>query len=210
MLAKVRAWTIVGTTSAIWLALVVVGVATNNQQALPTISQAVPIILGAVWIYEGWGWRYVPLPRPLRAPDLNGTWQGTLTSLWKDDSGTSPAPIPAYLAIQQTLTSITVRLFTKESASVQIAGAIAKTEAGDPAISYVYRNTPRVDLRIGTSPIHHGAAVLTIYDGRSTRIVGDYWNERQGKGSISFDSHASARARSFDEAAALDYQPKGT
>ena len=210
MLSKVRAWAIVGTTFSIWLAFVVVGVATNNQQALPTISQAVPIILGAVWIYEGWGWRYVPLPRPLRVPDLNGTWQGTVTSLWKDDDGSNPPPIPAYLAVQQTLTSVSVRLFTQESASVQIAGAIAKTEAGEPAISYLYRNTPRVELRIGTSSIHHGAAMLTVYDGRPTRIVGDYWNERHGKGSMSFDSHASGRARSFDEARALDYLPKST
>jgi hypothetical protein len=210
VLGKARAWTIVGTTFAIWLALVVVGVATNNTKALPTISQTLPIILGAIWIYEAWGWRYVPLPRPLGVPNLNGTWQGTLTSLWKDGSGTSPEPIPAYLAIQQTLTSISVRLFTKESQSLQIAGAISKMEAGDPAISYVYRNTPRVDLRIEVSPMHHGAAILTIYDGQVTRIAGDYWNERQGKGSISFDMHASARARSFEEASSMEYQPKAT
>jgi SMODS-associating 2TM, beta-strand rich effector domain len=210
-MSELRSWTIVGITGVIWAALILTGVVSGNTDAFSTIADVVPLLLLAAYVVERWLWRIGPFPRLIGVPMLVGTWEGELVTQWVDGkTKASPAPKRAYLAVSQTMTTIAVRLLTDESVSDQLAGAIAKTAGEGRAISYLYLNKPAIGRRTTTSPMHHGAAILTILDGQATRLEGDYWTERESKGTLAFGAHAAAVARTFAEAAALSYEPHAT
>lgn len=201
MFSEVRSWAIVGLTGVVWAALVLAGVVTGNVEAFSTIADVVPLLMLVAWAFERWGWRAVP--RLVGVPVLRGTWQGTIESLRPDPTTGLPAdPKVAYLAIEQTLTTISVRLMTEESESDQIAGTVYRRASGALAISYTYLNTPSIDRR-DASPIHHGGGLLTIHDGAGVRLEGEYWTERATKGMLSFATRSPRVTRSFTDAVAL-------
>jgi SMODS-associating 2TM, beta-strand rich effector domain len=203
MRIELRSWTIVGFTAVIWAALILTGFVTGNTEAFSTISEAVPLLLLALFFFERWGWRYGRLPQAVGVPLVRGTWKGTLQPLAPDQApGESSGSKVAYLAVEQTLTTVSVRLMTDESESDQIAGIVATRASGAPAISYTYLNTPTIDRR-EASPIHHGGGLLTIYDGTRLRLEGEYWTERRTKGKLAFTEHAAKVARSYADATAL-------
>lgn len=81
------------------------------------------------------------------------------------------------------MTTVFVRLLTDESASDQMAGSVQKTPSGNWVVSYTYANTPKRGLRRG-SPPHLGGAALTIFGEPPPRIEGEYWTDRDSKGTL--------------------------
>src|SRR5262245_57137838 len=64
---------------------------TKLVEVLLTAWKAVPIALGLWWLFDKWGWRYVPLKKwVIRVPDLNGTWEGTIKTTWKAAGAAEP------------------------------------------------------------------------------------------------------------------------
>ncbi len=201
MRAELRSWAIVGLAGIIWAALLLAGVVTGNGDAFGAISAAVPVFLLVAYAFERWLWRVGQTARLFGVPVLRGTWRGTLRAVGTSEAPVAPAKV-AYLAVEQTLTTISVRLLTDESESDQIAGTVFRRPSGALAISYTYLNTPEVERR-EASPIHHGGGLLTVHDGTGLRLEGEYWTERRTKGALSFAEHTERVARSYADAAAL-------
>lgn len=203
MFSSPQTWTIVGIASVIWLALSIVGAVNGGPAAILVLSDLIPTLLIGVSLFERWGWRWSRLhPHIVGQPVVHGTWRGDLESFWKNDAGASPPVKTVYLSIRQTLTTVLVRLMTDESASDQMAGSVQKGPSGNWVISYTYANTPKLGLR-KQSPLHLGGAALTIYGEPPTRIEGEYWTDRDSKGTLTMTAHASDIAPGFAEAQAL-------
>lgn len=205
MLSELQTWTIVGVASAVWLALSLVGLTNGGWNSISAIAELLPLSLLGASLFERWGWRWSRLhPQPVRTPFIRGTWQGQITSLWKDAEGVSPEPKTVYLSVEQTLTTVFVCLMSNESSSEQVAGTIAKKASGQRFISATYINTPTTNRR-DTSRIHYGGLLLTIFGSPATRLEGEYWTERNSKGSLVFRSYSPVLAGSFEDAARLTY-----
>jgi hypothetical protein len=136
---------------------------------------------------------------------VRGTWRGELASLWIDPKTTKARPAKlVYLAIEQTMTTIRIRLLTDESSSDPIVASVAKMANGSRAISYTYESTPRIGLR-GKSRPHRGGALLTIFGEPPNRIVGEYWTDRDSKGELTLTCRSAVIAQSFEEGQALEF-----
>lgn len=203
-MGELRNWTVISIAGVIWLALIAIGAVTGKPEEFKTISEVVPALLLLLGFFERWIWRWAFFPRLVNVPVLHGTWQGELQSLWKDPAtGAVPTKKTVYLSVDQTMTSICVRLMSDESASEQVAGSLVHPNSGPRVVSAVYLNTPTAAHR-GASPMHYGAIVLRVTGAfPSRRLEGDYWTDRQSKGSLVFDHHKSTIADSFTDADGL-------
>lgn len=205
MLSEIQTWTIVGIASVIWLALSIVGVTSGgNLATVVALSDTIPLLLLSMSVFERWGWRAKRLhPHIVGVPVVRGTWRGELVSAWIDPKTKKPRPAKTvYLAIEQTLTTVRVRLLTDESSSDAIVASVAKMANGYRAISYTYENTPKIGLRDKSRP-HRGGVLLTIYGEPPNRIAGEYWTDRDTKGELNLTARAPDIAQSFEEAQAL-------
>jgi SMODS-associating 2TM, beta-strand rich effector domain len=210
-LTSSQTWTIVGIASLIWLSISIFGAGSGGGLSVVwSLKDLIPALLSVAWIYEKWLWRFSPIHRIglNKTPVVIGTWKGMLESFWTDPvTGQRRDPKTVYLTIEQTATTLSVRLLTNESASEQVAGMMSKTEAGHPALSYTYRNRPELRFREGNvSPIHYGSALLEVVGDPATALVGSYWGDRQGsRGEMRFTEHAAAIVQTFDGAERLRY-----
>lgn len=205
MLSDLQTWTVIGLAALLWLPISLVGAINGGPGVALALSDLISMLLIAMSAFERWGWRWRWLhPHLIGRPVAYGTWRGTLQSLWKDPATRQPPPAKiVYLAIRQTLTTVWVRLLTDESVSDQMAGSVEKDpSSGDWSISYTYRNTPKLPLR-RKSPQHRGGAFLTILGQPPTRIEGEYWTDRDSKGTLAMDARMPTIAHSFAEAQAL-------
>lgn len=206
MLSELQTWMIVFVAGVIWLALSIVGVASGGIERLWSLADIVPLLLIGAGLFERWGWRWSRLhPHVVRVPIVRGTWKGELESLW-EDPGTNarPAKKTVYLAVEQTLTTVCLRLFSDESASEQVAGTIDGKASGRRVISAIYLNTPTIDRR-EVSPIHYGGLVLAIHGSPPRELIGEYWTERKSKGTLTFRSRSADIAETFDEAESFTF-----
>jgi hypothetical protein len=209
-LSSTQTWAIVGLASLVWLGLSVFGVTSGGGLAVVwSLRDIIPGLLFVFALYERWGWRWQPLHRIRVAttPVIIGTWRGELTSDWEDESGTKLAPFTVYLSINQTLTTIAVQLLSLESSSVPVAGGLAKTETGFPAIGYLYRNRPGVVLRQGRSRMHYGGAMIEIVGDPASGLNGEYWTDRKTIGSFTLCEHSPVIAQTQGEAEKLTFGP---
>lgn len=209
-----QTWVVVGIASLIWLALSALGLASGGGlSVILTLADLIPAFLFAGFVYERWLWRWSPFHRVglLATPVVIGTWRGDLESLWVNPkTGQRPPIKTVYLAIGQTATTVSVRLLSNESESVQMSGVVTKGDSGYAVISYNYRNTPDLKFREDNpSPIHHGGAVLKIINDPVTSLDGWYWTDRDTKGVFRFHEHSPETAQSFVEAGKLTFgQPR--
>lgn len=211
-LTSSQVWVIVGLASLIWLALSVVGVQAGGGIAFVfSLRDTIPLLLVLAAVHERWLWRHswFHRSRVITTPVVIGTWRGSLESFWVDPAtGQKPDVKTVYLTIRQTATTINVRLLTNESASEQLAGTVAKSESGYPAISYNYRNRPDLKFRKdGVSPIHYGGAVIEIVGDPATGLNGEYWTDRNSRGQFRFREQSSRIAQTFEEAKRLSFGP---
>src|SRR5258706_667301 len=136
-----------------------------NVEALSKLPEVITIYLVLSWVFTKWLWR-LPLFHSwlIPFPYLQGTWQGTLQTTWKNAAGETPGPIPLILVIKQTFDSISCVMFTQESTSYSNAAILSEDDSsGIKRISYNYTNTPDIIIR-GRSAIHHDAAILQIVE----------------------------------------------
>jgi SMODS-associating 2TM, beta-strand rich effector domain len=206
MFSELQTWAIISVVGVIWLALILVGGISGNVDQFKVITDVVPILLILAGTFERWGWRWSKLhPHLVKVPVLRGTWKGELESLWEDPvTRARPPKKTVYFTVEQTLTSICVRLLSDESASEQVAGTIDGKSSGRYVVSAIYLNTPTIDKR-ATSPIHYGGLALAVYGRPPRRLEGEYWTERQSKGKLLFDKKSSVIAQTFDEADDLSF-----
>lgn len=164
------------------------------------------IVVGAISLIAAisnkyaWSWRifknwYV------KRPDLRGSWQVELKSNWVNpETNEGIPPIIAYAIIRQTLTSLSVRLMTRESRSKLIAHSIEHEEDGLFRLAAIYRNEPKIELQGDRSEIHHGSFSLEIHGSPVSIIEGHYWTDRGTKGSMKFTNRKKKLFDTYEQA----------
>jgi hypothetical protein len=173
----------------IWLALVLLEEhrLSIGLVAVATLPHAVTlyVLVRFLFVRFAWRWRFFH-PWLVPMPDLEGRWEGTLTSTWSDvATAARPEPIPATLFIRQTFSSVVVTISTAESTSHSDAARLSEDEAGGAIrLTYIYTNRPRATVR-DHSAIHDGAATLVLAaNGRE--LNGEYWTSRKTTGDMVF------------------------
>ena len=164
----------------------------------------VPIVLMALIGFEKYAWKWSWInPWFSHRPILEGTWVGELQSSWVEPgSNEQIAPTKCAVVIRQTFTSLSLRLFTKESQSFLVAENVLKNDDGTYRIACVYQNEPSIELRGVRSEIHYGAMLLNV---SSASLAGHYWTDRKTNGTIQIEFRSKTLATSFDDAT----QPTG-
>jgi len=194
-------WVQVLTFVAVWVFVLKI---TNtelkiNVEALRTLPEVVFFYAILYQIFKKWGWRLPFLQGWLVPfPDLQGTWQGTLQTTWKDpNTGQTPSPISMILVIRQSFESISCVLYTKESPSYSNTASLTEDDSsGIKKISYIYTSKPNVMVR-DKNAMHDGAAILNIVSKPKKSLEGEYWTSRETTGSMSLYFQSKELAENF-------------
>jgi hypothetical protein len=204
MASKIQISTLLLTAAMLWgILLFLDGVAISIfwLKPLSMVSGLMVFLLG---VFDRWAWR-IPFLYPwfVSTPNLRGTWKGQINSSWRDpSSGKMILPIDAYLVIEQTFSSLQVRLFTKESQSNLLMGNIFQNDGGTYSVAGIYRNTPGI-LNRTNSPMHYGSILLHMQGEKDFSLNGEYWTDRQTKGELHFINKSKVLAYDFEQASAL-------
>jgi hypothetical protein len=135
-----------------------------------------------------WLWRKFPWLARKTFPDLNGKWEGTLVSTWRDPESKQPlAPISTTIWIRQTLFSFSIKLRTGESMSYSSRYFLeADHQAGRFRVWYSYDNRPRAELAYRSSR-HEGVGWLEVdIDADPNSLSGQYYSSRRTTGDMEF------------------------
>ena len=136
------------------------------------------------WLFDRYLWRFGPVAKLLKVPDLSGKWHCEGLPLDKAKA----VPWQGEMRIVQSWDRIRVHLKTGESTSDSLAAALQYDAAEGYRLFYHYRNQPQVaSLNLAA---HHGFAELVFGDGEQS-ATGDYFN---GRGRNTFGTLKISRA----------------
>ncbi|MGZ5200050.1 MAG: Cap15 family cyclic dinucleotide receptor domain-containing protein [Telluria sp.] len=162
--------------------------AKNTLAVLQTAYKAVPVVVFVAGIFAKFGWRL----RVFRGwlvpfPDLNGTWEGTLQTTWRDpETGNIPGPIPAILTVQQTFTRISCVIRTDEMTSRSYLADFWLDENEQiRMLGYSYHSKPKATVQ-HRSAQHDGTMVLELIGNPVEKLKGQYWTMRKTTGEAIF------------------------
>jgi hypothetical protein len=164
-------------------------------------AMIVAIVVFALWEY--WLWRLPLMQRLPRVPRfIEGTWAGTLTSLWTDPATERrPDEKRVFLVVRQTASRVTVVLLTEESTSRSSIARLSRDEIG-LSLAYMYSNRP--DSRVAhRSTMHNGSAFVEISGSPATRMRGRYWTDRYTRGELDLQKGTTRAAANFRDATEL-------
>ena len=168
---------------------------------LKPFTTAITVAGAAYFLFNRYLWSW----RPLRGwftsiPDLRGVWDVTLVSSWVNPAtGERVLPISAYMMVRQTHSSLTMRLFTKESASVSVAYSIERKDGDLFELVVTYRNTPGIELQATRSRIHYGSLIVEGNGFAPASLRGTYWTDRQTNGTIELSNRRPRDINSYAE-----------
>ena len=192
-----------------WIGLLALrGVALSWEMLLP-FSGVVAVVSLTLLGFDLWAWKLKIFRGWLiKRPILTGVWQAELKSDWIDpETGTKRPPIPCFMVVRQTASTLSFRLITPESRSETVSAAIEECHDGTFEISCAYRNRPRAEFR-HRSEVHYGAFLLTAEGLTPSRLEGDYWTDRKTSGTMSLAGRRHGACISYDECSAL-FAPAG-
>lgn len=188
--------------AAVWLImayLLHLPVDSNWLGHIPSIASAVVF----VWIgFDLYLWRWFPVAIT-RRPNLNGTWEGSMNSSWKDKDG-KEFKGTCYLVMSQTFSQITLLVLLEGSRSVSTTADMAYVD-GHYRLSYVYRSEAHV-LNRKDNPPHRGAAELVVSLVPQLHLEGDYWTDRSSLGRIVAKKRSTLHYDTFDAARSGSYR----
>jgi hypothetical protein len=155
-----------------------------DLKALKKLPEVVTIYWLLYLGFTRWAWRWrifqgwlVPFP------DLQGTWEGNVTTTWNPSGQQEVTNIPLSIVIKQSFDSISCTAHTRESVSTSLAAMLNQdVEGGIKRLSYTYLNVPSAAVR-DRSTIHNGATVLRILS-NGQRLEGQYWTDRRTTGDL--------------------------
>ena len=108
---------------------------------------SIDLIILAFFLKWGWKWKVfkgwlVPFP------NLNGTWEGYISSDWTDSkTGHKATPIPALLTIKQSFFHVSCVLRTDEMVSHSYSeGFVIDPEKQVKTLTYTYTSRPRLSV----------------------------------------------------------------
>lgn len=157
----------------------------NLLDFMRPVPNVVTADLLLVAFFLKWGWRWKHLQGWLVPfPDLNGTWQGTIQTDWKDASGNTPGPIPVMLTIRQTFGQVSCVMRTAEMESHSyVEGFCIDRERQIRQLCYSYTSKPKASLRDRSTP-HDGTILFNIIGKPVHKLEGEYWTQRETTGIV--------------------------
>lgn len=197
MISRIQLSAILLVATGVWgVSLIVAGVQVKPEWLRP-FSLVLWALVVVVALADKVLWRFRWLqPWLFDMPDLRGTWR---VLIHRTGLPEAPTDIEAYMVIRQTLSSISLRLFTADSHSETLSAKVVRCDDGTWTLAGVYRNTPRLAVR-KDSPLHHGAILLSVQGKNPASLSGEYWTDRQSQGEIALSDRCTKLAHSFDEA----------
>jgi hypothetical protein len=185
---KALSWSLFVVYIVSWAVIAIVsgkGV-TDLWSAAIIAYKSVPVVVAIATLFVLYGWRWkVFHPWLVPFPDLNGTWQGTIQTTWKNpETGEVPGPIPTILTIKQSFARISCVMRTAEMVSRSFL-ADFWLDQGEQIrkLGYSYVSTPLPTVT-DRSPPHCGTMVFEIVGTPATKLRGIYWTERKTTGEI--------------------------
>jgi hypothetical protein len=167
--------------------------------ALTIAYKTIPLVLLVVGLFVSHAWRWkifrgwlVPFP------DLNGTWQGSIQTTWKNpETGEIPGAIPVILTIKQSFIRISCVMRTAEMTSRSYLADFWLD--GDQQVrmlgySYHSKTLPTVTDR---SQPHDGTIVFELIGDPVAKLKGTYWTERKTTGEVVLTFRDSTRLDEF-------------
>jgi hypothetical protein len=160
-----------------------------NLREFKDFMRPIPTVVSAdgflVFFFIKWAWKWKRFQGWLVPfPDLNGTWQGTIQTSWKDASGGTPGPIPVILTIKQTLVHLSCVMRTAEMESHSyVEGFHIDGERQLRRLCYSYTSRPKTSLRDRSAP-HDGTILFSIIGKAVRKLEGEYWTQRQTTGTV--------------------------
>jgi len=188
-LAAVVAITIVWATSGI--------VDFTYAKALVTASGVVVLFL---LVYDRWAWRWPLLRRLTRRPILHGTWKAELRTSYP---ARAHETIECYIAITQTYSQISVDMLFDRSSSRSMSGDLV-LEGGRCVLYYIF-HTQADTLHRNSNPPTRGGATLMVTREPQVHLAGDYWTERDTRGTVRTLGRAAKVYATFEAARAAAY-----
>lgn len=153
------------------------------------------------WIWRKWIFKY--LAQFLGVPILYGTWKGKL-KFESDEKGLS-GETDIYVAINQTFTSVSVRSFFKKPSASKSVTAKIEEETDRKKLVYLYKSEAPYSKRDNNRP-HDGASVFDIVGNPVKKLLGSYFTDRKGAGTVVLDRYSCMLAENFEDAEQLEYK----
>jgi hypothetical protein len=204
VIEKLHLSAIIFTAAVIWgVLLIVEGVPVSPSWFHP-FSQVVGAVMILLTAFDLWLWRLPFLQGwMVKRPNVTGTWRAEVRSEWVDpDTQQRRPPIPGFMVIRQTFSTLSLCLITDESRSELLGAEIMRSADGTYRIFGVYTNEPRYSVRF-RSPMHYGGLELRVAGSPPERIEGHYWTDRNSAGELSLTDRKSKHAHDMTSAQRL-------
>lgn len=206
MQVKTLVAAIISSAVVTWAGVLWVGGQTLGWELLKPYSLVVTVVTLFSLFFETVLWR-LPLVRSVvvKRPPIAGTWRTTLESSFRQPDG-QPTIKTVYVVVAQTLTTLSVRMFTDKAHSYSLAERIRPSENDDLfELAVVYQSVPDIDQRLpeSTGSIHFGALLISNVPYRPQVLKGHYWTDRRTEGKLTLEERHPKLASSFSEGQAL-------
>ncbi len=124
------------------------------------------------YAFDRFIWKWSPLRNLglVAVPNLNGKWQGHLTSSYTSDNRSHSISV----VITQQWSKISIQLEAEESHSRSVAASFLTDNPKSPELVYVYENVPE-SMKHKSMQIHGGTARLRLTD---STLRGQYYTGR--------------------------------
>jgi hypothetical protein len=184
--AKAVRLTTIAVSAAYALLLYLAGVhlAFEYKKIIAYLPSAAGLLI-LVFDWWAWKWRYVRLLH--KRPRLAGLWSVELRPNERSliPRGGNWGPIEAYVVIEQTFWSISIRQYTAESSSASRATTwLTKMDASPVILNFTYDNVPQLEHQ-PRSQRHVGACEFNMARGKPTSMTGTYFTDRFTAGAMS-------------------------
>lgn len=171
------------------------------------MSLVVSMLVGLLFAFNAWLWRWPVVRALIGRPDLRGTWKGSIKSNPRTSNYNVKAdPIEVFVVIRQTFSTLHLRLLSPESQSFSLTTNLAEEAPEQFTVMWIFRNEPRLLVQ-GRSPIHLGGGFLRVSGAVSSSMSGHYWTDRNTSGEIELAFVTRERVNGYEAAAKLKTHP---
>lgn len=142
----------------------------------------VAILFFFFWIFSNCLWKTPGIKHLLGIPNLNGRYEGDLTSTHTENNEQN-GTYKAVIEIKQSLTAINVFLYTedKRSYSYSLMASLMQNNNYNYELTYIYQNQTSAMGDDSDMRDHRGAAFLEIFD-QGKKLSGTYFNNPRERG----------------------------
>lgn len=159
----------------------------SGKELWNAVSSSVSIAIFARLVFLKYAWKYFPLLEKLhKVPMMEGRWEGHYDSTWKPTPDSPPATGPIHVDIvQPDLYTIKITQRSGESISTSYGETIEVQDGGAIFLNFSYRNDPNAQVRERSQMSYGTARYELIRDGKTWKLVGNYFTDRKSTGHIS-------------------------